>query len=96
MFSNLEFFIIEAFRSFRRGALMSMVAIGTVVQVNLHLLVAKPNIYPNTVVCVASRAACKAGQGYIRTGAGIPGQGRVGQGTALHRTVQHAIAWSCA
>ena len=30
MFSNLEFFIIEAFRSFRRSALMSFVAIGTI------------------------------------------------------------------
>ncbi len=30
MFSNLEFFMIEAFRSFRRSALMSMVAIGTI------------------------------------------------------------------
>ncbi|MEA3494161.1 MAG: permease-like cell division protein FtsX [Candidatus Margulisiibacteriota bacterium] len=30
MFSNLEFFIIEAFRSFRRSALMSFVAIGII------------------------------------------------------------------
>ncbi len=30
MFSNIEFFIVEALRSFRRGALMSMVAIGTI------------------------------------------------------------------
>lgn len=30
MFSNLEFFIVEAFRSFRRSGLMSMVAIGTI------------------------------------------------------------------
>ncbi len=30
MFSNVEFFIIEAFRSFRRSALMSVVAIGTI------------------------------------------------------------------
>lgn len=30
MFSSLEFFIIEAFRSFRRSALMSMVAIVTI------------------------------------------------------------------
>ncbi|MFC1571902.1 permease-like cell division protein FtsX [Candidatus Margulisiibacteriota bacterium] len=30
MFSNIEFFIIEALRSFRRGALMSLVAIGTI------------------------------------------------------------------
>jgi cell division transport system permease protein len=30
MFANLEFFIIEAFRSFRRSALMSMVAIATI------------------------------------------------------------------
>lgn len=30
MFSNLEFFLIEALRSFRRGALMSLVAIGTI------------------------------------------------------------------
>jgi cell division transport system permease protein len=30
MFSNLEFFIVEALRSFRRGALMSLVAIGTI------------------------------------------------------------------
>lgn len=30
MFSNLEFFIVEAFRSFYRGALMSMVAIVTI------------------------------------------------------------------
>jgi cell division transport system permease protein len=30
MFSNLEFFMIEAFRSFRRSALMSAVAIGTI------------------------------------------------------------------
>jgi len=30
MFSNLEFFIVEAFRSFRRGALMSLVAVGTI------------------------------------------------------------------
>jgi cell division transport system permease protein len=30
MFGNLEFFIIEAFRSFRRSTLMSMVAVGTI------------------------------------------------------------------
>ncbi|MFH1683903.1 MAG: permease-like cell division protein FtsX [Candidatus Margulisiibacteriota bacterium] len=30
MFSNLEFFLVEAFRSFRRGALMSVVAVGTI------------------------------------------------------------------
>lgn len=30
MLGNLEFFIVEAFRSFRRGALMSTVAIGTI------------------------------------------------------------------
>jgi cell division transport system permease protein len=30
MFSNLEFFIVEALRSFRRGSLMSLVAIGTI------------------------------------------------------------------
>jgi cell division transport system permease protein len=30
MFSNLEFFLVEAFRSFRRSALMSLVAIGTI------------------------------------------------------------------
>ncbi|MBU0672725.1 MAG: permease-like cell division protein FtsX [Candidatus Margulisbacteria bacterium] len=30
MFSNLEFFLIEALRSFRRGALMSFVAVGTI------------------------------------------------------------------
>ncbi|MDI6731400.1 MAG: permease-like cell division protein FtsX [Candidatus Margulisbacteria bacterium] len=30
MFSNLEFFIVEALRSFRRGALMTVVAIGTI------------------------------------------------------------------
>ena len=30
MFSNLEFFLVEALRSFRRGALMSLVAVGTV------------------------------------------------------------------
>ena len=30
MFSNLEFFIVEALRSFRRSALMSVVAIGTI------------------------------------------------------------------
>ncbi|MBN2057649.1 MAG: ABC transporter permease [Candidatus Saganbacteria bacterium] len=30
MFSNLEFFLIEALRSFRRGALMSLVAIATI------------------------------------------------------------------
>jgi len=30
VFSSLEFFIVEAFRSFRRSALMSMVAIGTI------------------------------------------------------------------
>lgn len=30
MFSNLEFFLVEAFRSFRRGALMSLVAVGTI------------------------------------------------------------------
>ncbi|MFH1542478.1 MAG: permease-like cell division protein FtsX [bacterium] len=30
MFSNIEFFIVEAFRSFRRGALMSMVSVGTI------------------------------------------------------------------
>jgi len=30
MFNNLEFFIVEAFRSFRRGALMTVVAIGTI------------------------------------------------------------------
>ncbi len=30
MFSNLEFFLVEAFRSFRRSALMSMVAIATI------------------------------------------------------------------
>ncbi|NQT29669.1 MAG: ABC transporter permease [Candidatus Saganbacteria bacterium] len=30
MFSNLEFFLVEALRSFRRGALMTVVAIGTI------------------------------------------------------------------
>ncbi|MBI5399420.1 ABC transporter permease [Candidatus Saganbacteria bacterium] len=30
MFSNLEFFLVEALRSFRRSALMSFVAIGTI------------------------------------------------------------------
>jgi cell division transport system permease protein len=30
MFSNLEFFLVEAFRSFYRGALMSLVAVGTI------------------------------------------------------------------
>ncbi len=30
MFSNLEFFIVEALRSFRRGAVMTLVAIGTI------------------------------------------------------------------
>jgi cell division transport system permease protein len=30
MFGNLEFFIVEALRSFRRSALMSMVAVGTI------------------------------------------------------------------
>src|SRR3989339_263299 len=30
MFSNIEFFIVEAFRSFKRGALMSLVAVGTI------------------------------------------------------------------
>ena len=30
MFSNFEFFIVEALRSFRRGALMNLVAIGTI------------------------------------------------------------------
>lgn len=30
MFSNLEFFIVEAFRSFRRNLLMSLVAVGTI------------------------------------------------------------------
>ncbi|MFA5840347.1 MAG: permease-like cell division protein FtsX [Candidatus Margulisiibacteriota bacterium] len=30
MFNNLEFFIVEALRSFRRGALMTVVAIGTI------------------------------------------------------------------
>lgn len=30
MFSNLEFFIVEAFRSFRRSALVSLVAIATI------------------------------------------------------------------
>lgn len=31
MFSNLEFFIVEAFRSFRRSALISMVTIATII-----------------------------------------------------------------
>jgi cell division transport system permease protein len=30
MFSNIEFFIVEAFRSFQRGLLMSLVAVGTI------------------------------------------------------------------
>lgn len=30
MFGNLEFFLVEALRSLRRGALMSMVAVGTI------------------------------------------------------------------
>ncbi len=30
MFSNLEFFVVEAFRSFRRNLLMSLVAVGTI------------------------------------------------------------------